>query len=168
MGCHYVDENNNRCDHKYELRYLLFRDPISRETSEVSICPRHFTEFVDEPLIRPVKKLSQKRDNLIAKQNRERAIAKRNDVILLPTYRVKIDDIREQIRRQLSYKCSNILCGTSISTLNPVYSMMVISSLGKISYKFYFCTKSCFDKMRIRTGAMKPVTRKEIPIQKFF
>jgi len=132
MGCHYVDVNNNRCDHKYELRYLLFRDPISRETNEISICPRHFTELVDEPLIRPVKKLSMKRDNLIAKQNRERAIAKRNDVILLPTYRVQIDDIREQIRRQLAYKCSNILCGTSISTLNPVYSMMIV----KINYNF--------------------------------
>jgi len=45
---------------------------------------------------------------------------------------------------------------------------MVISNLGKISYKFYFCSKVCFDKMKIRTGALIPKIRKEIPIQEFF
>ncbi len=168
MGCHHIDEFNNRCDYKYELKYLLFRDPISKQSNEISICLRHFGETVEEPLILPIKKLSYKRDNLIAQEKRERAIAKRNDMVLIPTKRIQIDAVREEIRKKLSLKCSNILCGTSISKLNPVYSMIVISTLGKISYKFYFCSRDCWDKMRIRTGALKPVTRKEIPIQEYF
>jgi len=168
MGCKFLLDNNERCDAKYELKYLLFRDPSSRESKEIEICPRHFVETIDESLINPLKRLFYKRDNLYAKEKREKAIAKRNDVIILPTRRIEIDDIKEQIRKQLGFKCANVICGTSISTLNPVFSMMVISHLGKISYKFYFCSKSCFDKMRIRTGALVPVRRKEIPIQEFF
>lgn len=168
MGCNYINEYNNRCDFNYELKYLLFRDPISKQSNEISICPRHFVETVEEPLVLPLTKLYRKRDNLFAQDKREKAIAKRNDMALIPTKRIQIDAIREEIRKKLSLKCSNILCGTSISTLNPVYSMMIISSLGRVSYKFYFCTRNCWDKMRIRTGALKPVIRKEIPIQKFF
>lgn len=168
MGCHYINDYNSRCDYKYELRYLLFRDPISKQSNEISICPRHFGETVEEPLILPLKKLYRKRDNLFAQDKRERAIAKRNDMALIPTKRIQIDAIREEIRKKQSLICSNVICGTSISKLNPVFSMMIISTLGKISYKFYFCTRDCWDKMRIRTGALKPVIRKEIPIQKFF
>ncbi len=168
MGCHHIDDYNNRCDSKYELKHLLFRDPISKQSNETAICPRHFGETVEEPLILPLKKLFYKRDNLFAQEKRERAIAKRNDMVLVPTKRIQIDAVREDIRKKQSLICSNILCGTSISNLNPVYSMMVISTLGRISYKFYFCTRSCWDKMRIRTGALKPVTRKEIPIQEYF
>lgn len=168
MSCHHVDENDNRCSIHYELKYLLFRDPIAKQSSEIAICPRHFGDNVEEPLILPIKKLYYKRDNLFAQDKREKAIAKRNDMALIPTKRIQIDAVREEIRKKLSLTCSNILCGTSISTLNPVYSMIVISALGKISYKFYFCSRGCWDKMRIRTGALKPVTRKEIPMQKFF
>lgn len=168
MSCNHIDEDNNRCGYHYELKYLLFRDPVSKQSNEIAICPRHFGENVEEPLILPIKKLSYKRDNLIAQEKRERAIAKRNDMVLIPTKRIQIDAVREEIRKKLSLTCSNILCGTSISKLNPVYSMIVISNLGKISYKFYFCSRNCWDKMRIRTGALKPVTRKEIPIQEYF
>lgn len=168
MDCNFIDENNDRCNAKYELKYLSFRDPINRITTEISICPKHFGETIEEPLIRPLKILFRKRDNLYAREKREKAIAKRNDIIILPTRRIEIDDIKDQIRKRLGYKCSNVICGTSISNLNPVYSMLVISLLGKVSYKFYFCTKQCWDKMRIRTGAMIPKHRKEIPIQEFF
>lgn len=168
MGCNFMLDHNERCDAKYELKYLLFRDPNSRDSKEISICPRHFGETIDESLILPLKRLFYKRDNLYAKDKREKAIARRNDVILLPTRRTEIDDIKEQIRKQLGFKCANVICGTSISTLNPVHSMMVISHLGRVSYKFYFCSKVCFDKMKIRTGALLPKIRKEIPIQEFF
>lgn len=168
MGCHHIDDYNNRCDFNYELKYLLFRDPISKKSNEIEICPRHFGETVEQPLILPLKKLFYKRDNLFAQDKREKAIAKRNDMTLVPTKRIQIDAVREEIRKKQSLICSNIICGTSISNLNPVFSMMVISGLGKVSYKFYFCSRSCWDKMRIRTGALKPFTRKEIPIQKFF
>jgi len=168
MGCHYIDEYNNRCDYKYELKNLLFRDPITKESKEISICPRHFGETIEEPLVLPLQKLFHKRDNMYAKEKRERAIAKQNDVVLIPTRRIEIDDIKEQIRKKMSLKCSNVICGTSISNLNPVYSMLVISTLGKVSYKFYFCTKDCWDKMRIRTGALLPKIRREIPLQEYF
>lgn len=167
MGCSYITNNNEKCDARYELKYLLFRDPISRESKETELCPPHFIESVQEPLIKPIKDLSRKRDNLIAKHNRERAIAKRNEVVLLPSRSVEIQDIREQIRKRLAFKCSNILCGTSISNLIPVYSMLVISNLGKISYKFYFCSKTCWDKMRIRTGAIKPLLSKSVPLTEY-
>lgn len=168
MSCNHIDEYNNRCGYQYELKYLLFRDPVSKQSNEIAICSRHFGENVEEPLILPIKKLYYKRDNLFAQEKREKAIAKRNDIALVPTKRIQIDAVREEIRKKLSLTCSNVLCGTSISKLNPVFSMIVISNLGKISYKFYFCSRNCWDKMRIRTGALKPVTRKEIPIQKFF
>ncbi len=46
--------------------------------------------------------------------------------------------------------------------------MIIISNLGKVSFKFYFCTKDCWDKMRIRTGAIvPPKERKEIPLKVF-
>ena len=167
MSCNHIDDYDNRCSYKYELKHLLFRDPISKQSNEISICPKHFGETVEEPLILPLTKLYHKRDNLYAQDKREKAIAKRNDMALVPTKRIQIDAVREEIRKKLSFKCSNILCGTSISNLNPVFSMMIISSLGKISYKFYFCSRGCWDKMRIRSGALKPVTRKEIPLQEF-
>lgn len=167
MGCHYIDDYNNKCDYKYELKNLLFRDPITKESNEITICTTHFGEHVEEPLILPLKKLFIKRDNLFAQERRERAIAKQNDMPLVPNKRIKIDAVKEDIRKKLSFTCSNILCGTSISNQNPVFSMLVITELGKISYKFYFCTRGCWDKMRIRTGALKPITRKEIPLQEF-
>jgi len=168
MSCNHIDDYDNRCGYKYELKYLLFRDPVSKQSNEIAICARHFGETVAEPLILPLQKLYQKRDNLFAQEKREKAIAKRNDMPLVPNKRIQIDAVREDIRKKQSLICCNILCGTSISSLNPVFSMMVISNLGKISFKFYFCTRECWDKMRIRTGALKPVTRKEIPIQEYF
>jgi len=167
MGCSYLTVNNEKCDARYELKYLLFRDPVTRESKEIALCPAHFVETVQEPLITPIRNLSRKRDNLISKHNRERAIAKRNEVVLLPSRSIEIQDIREQIRKRLAFKCSNILCGTSISNLNPVYSMLVISNSGKVSYKFYFCTKTCWDKMRIRTGAIKPIMTKSVPLTEY-
>ncbi len=146
----------------------MFRNPITKESKEIEICARHFTETVEEPLIAPLKVLFRKRDNLYAKQKREIAIAKRNDMVLLPTRRIELDKIKDDIRKYMSYKCSNIICGTSISKLNPVYTMIIISNLGKVSHKFYFCTKECWNKMRIRTGAiMPPKQRKEIPLKVF-
>ncbi len=168
MGCNYINLEGHKCGYNYELRNLLFRNPITKESKEIEICPRHFKETVEEPLIAPLKLLFRKRDNLFAKQKREIAIAKRNDMVLLPTRRIEIDKIKDEIRKTMSYKCSNIICGTSISKLNPVYSMIIISNLGKVSHKFYFCTKECWDKMRIRTGAIvPPKERKEIPLKVF-
>ena len=80
MGCHHIDEYNNRCDFRYELKYLWFRDPISKQSNEISICPRHFGETIEEPLVLPLQKLFHKRDNLFAKQKREIAIAKREAI----------------------------------------------------------------------------------------
>jgi len=89
-------------------------------------------------------------------------------VIISKKKRAELQSIQEKITRLLSFKCSNILCGTSLSSLNPVYSMMIISGLGKISYKFYFCSRTCWDKMQIRTGAIvPPKERKEIPLKVF-
>lgn len=168
MACSYLNINNERCGHKFELKCLLFRDPNSREHQEIEICTRHFGETVEEPLILPVKKLRMKLDNLIARNNRESAIAKKNEVPFNWTERKgEVDRVRKQIQRQLSFKCSNVICGTSLSTLNPLYSMMVISGLGKVSYKFYFCTKACWDKMRMRTGVIKPVIHKSIPLTEY-
>ncbi len=168
MGCNYINLEGNKCKYNYELRNLLFRNPITKESKEIEICPRHFKETVDEPLIAPLKLLFRKRDNLFAKQNRERSIAKREGIVLLPNRAIELDKIKDDIRKYMSYKCSNIICGTSISKLNPVYSMIIISNLGKVSHKFYFCTKECWDKMRIRTGAIvPPKERTEIPLKVF-
>jgi len=147
----------------------LFRNPITKESKEIEICPRHFKETVEDPLIAPIKILSHKRANLISRNNKERALAKKYDKRFpYEEKRAELESLQEKIKRLLSFKCSNILCGTSLSTLNPVYSMMIISGLGKISYKFYFCSKQCWDKMRIRTGAIvPPKERTEIPLKVF-
>ncbi len=168
MGCNYINLEGHKCGYNYELRNLLFRNPITKESKEIEICPRHFKETVEEPLIAPLKLLFRKSDNLFAKQKREIEISKTNDMFLLPTRRIELDKIKDEIRKTMSYKCSNIICGTSISKLNPVYSMIIISNLGKVSHKFYFCTKNCWDKMRIRTGAiLPPKQRTEIPLKLF-
>lgn len=168
MGCNYINLEGHKCGYNYEQRNLLFRNPITKESKEIEICPRHFTETVEEPLIAPLKLLFRKRDNLFAKQSRERTIAKREGIVLLPNRAIELDKIKDDIRKYMSYKCSNIICGTSISKLNPVYSMIIISNLGKVSHKFYFCSKDCWDKMRIRTGAIvPPKERKEIPLKVF-
>ncbi len=167
-GCNYVNLEGHKCEYNYELRNLLFRNPITKESKEIEICPRHFKETVDEPLIMPLKELFRKRDNLFAKQNRERSIAKREGIVLLPNRAIELDKIKDKIRKYMSFRCSNILCGTSISNLNPVYSMIIISNLGKVSHKFYFCTRQCWDKMRIRTGAIiPPKETKNIPLKVF-
>jgi hypothetical protein len=169
MGCSFLDINNHKCDVKHDLKYLLFRDPNTRQHQEIELCTHHFGETVQEPLILPVEKLRRKLDNLMARNNRERQIAKKNEVPFNYKERQgQVDHVRKAIQRQLSFKCSNVICGTSLSTLNPLYSMMVISGLGKVSYKFYFCTKACWDKMRIRTGVLKPIINKSVPLTEFF
>lgn len=169
MGCNVILDNNQKCDAKYELKYIMFRDPINRTSKEIELCPSHFGDLIQLPLLQPIKLLQFKRANLVARNARESKIAKRNDVPFNWVERQnEVSTVTELIKRHYSFKCANVLCGTMISTLNPVYCMIVFSGLGKIINKFYFCTTSCYDKMRIRTGALIPVVRKEVPMQEFF
>lgn len=169
MGCNFILDNNDRCDAKYELKYIMFRDPINHVTKEIELCPRHFGDLIQVPLLQPIKVLQFKRDNLVARNARESKIAKQNDVPFNWAERKgEVSTVTELIKQHYSYKCANVLCGRMISTLNPVYCMIVFSGFGKIINKFYFCSKDCNDKMKIRTGALIPVIRKEIPMQEFF
>lgn len=169
MGCNFIDINEQRCNFNYELKYLLFRNPTTRVSQEIEICPRHFGTEVEEPLILPIRLLRIKKDNLFATISRERQIAKQYDSYYDYTQRKhQLDTIKERIRILISLKCSNILCGAVLPIMSPLYSMMVITHSGKVSYKFYFCSKDCWDKMRIRTGALLPEkARKGIPLSHY-
>jgi len=168
MGCQYIDPDSGRCNFKYELKFLLFRNPITRVSQEIEICPRHFGSEIEEPLIFPVRKLRMVKDNLYSRMNREREIAKQYDSHYdYDKRKAEIDTIQEKIKRMISFKCANVLCGIALSTFSPAYSMFVISRLGKVSYKFYFCGLDCWNKMRIRTGALVPEHRKELLLTHF-
>ena len=149
-----------------QLKELLHWYFFSNNWYQSSCSDSHLIQL---PLLQPIKLLQFKRDNLVARNARESKIAKRNDVPFNWVERQgEVSSVTELIKKHYSFKCANVLCGRMISTLNPVYCMIVFSFLGKIINKFYFCSKECNDKMKIRTGALIPVIRKEIPMQEFF
>jgi len=167
--CDYLEvDNNERCGQQYHVKYLLFRNPDTRETEEVSLCPSHFSECVEEPLIIPIKKLRFKLNNLIARNNRERSIAQTNEVPFnYDERRGQVEKLQKQIQHEIAYKCSNVICGKPLSSQNPVFAMLVISSLGKVSFKFYLCSIQCYTKMRHRVGLIRDNLLKVTPLTEF-
>lgn len=166
--CDYLYENNVRCGVQYDIVYVLFRDPLSRQKEEVALCPRHFGENIEEPLIIPIKKLRFKLGNLIARNNRERTIAKSNDVPFNYDERKgEVEQLQKKIQHEIAYKCSNVICGKALQLGDPVWAMLVISHLGKVSFKFYLCSVECYNKMRHRVGLIKQDLIKVTPLTEF-
>ena len=154
--CDYLFNNNVRCGKDYLTVFVLFRDPITRQSEEVALCPRHFGEEIEEPLIIPIKKLRYKLSNLIARNNRERTIARSNEVPFNYDERKgEVEQLQKKIQHEIAYKCSNVICGKALISSDPVWSMLVVSSLGKVSFKFYLCSVECYNKMRHRVGLIK-------------
>lgn len=166
--CDYLYENNSRCGEKFHVKYVLFRDPESRKTEEVALCPRHFDENVEEPLINPIKKLRFKLSNMIARNNRERKLAKGNDVPFnYDERRGEVDKLQKTIQHEIAYKCANVICGNALQSNNPVWAMLVVNPNGKVSFKFYLCSVECYNKMRHRTGLIKQDLIKVTPLTEF-
>ena len=154
--CDFLYENNERCGQKYQILYVLFRDPESRTTEEVALCPTHFGENIEEPLIIPIKKLRFKLGNLIARNNRERQIARSNEVPFNYDERKgEVDQLQKKIQHEIAYKCSNVICGKALQSGDPVWAMLIVTGLGKVSFKFYLCSIECYNKMRHRVGLIK-------------
>ena len=166
--CDYLYDNNERCGEKFQVKYVLFRDPESRKTEEVALCPRHFGENIEEPLIVPIQRLRFKMGNLIARNNRERKLAKGNDVPFnYDERRGEVDKLKKNIQHEIAYKCSNVICGTALQSNKPVWAMLVVNPNGKVSFKFYLCSIECYNKMRHRVGLIKQDLIKVTPLTEF-
>ncbi len=154
--CDYLDMHNERCGKKFEVRFILFRDPEKRETEEVALCPAHFGEVIEEPLLVPLRHLNFKLSNMIGKNNRERLIAKSNDVPFnYDERKQQVDHLRKEIIHEHSYKCCNVLCGNPLQSNSKVFAMLIFGHSGKQQNKFYLCSAECYQKMRHRTGLIK-------------
>lgn len=154
--CDYLEMNNERCGKKHEVRFVMFRDPDTRETQEVALCPAHFGEVIEEPLLAPIRKLNFQLSNMIGKNNRERQIAKENDTPFdYDIRKQKVDKLRKQIIHEHSYKCCNVLCGQPLQSNSKVFSMIIFGIQGKQQNKFYLCSADCCKKMRHRVGLIK-------------
>ncbi len=166
--CDYLFDNNERCGKDFQVVYVLFRDPMSRKTEEVALCPRHFGENIEEPLMIPIKQLRYKLSNLIARNNRERSIAKANEVPFNYDERKgEVDQLKKKIQHEIAYKCSNVICGKALVSSDPVWAMLIVSHLGKVSFKFYLCSEECYNKMRHRVGLIKVDLVKVQPLTEF-
>lgn len=166
--CDYLSLDNERCGKKFEVMFLHFRDPETRETEEVALCPAHFGEVIEEPLLVPLKKLQFKMTNLIARNNRERQIAKSNDTPFNYNERKdQVDQLRKQIIHEHSYKCCNVLCGAPLKQGSKVFAMLIFNQNGKQLHKFYLCSSECYTKMRHRVGLIKVDLVKVHTLQEF-
>lgn len=154
--CDYLLDNNERCGAKHEMKLVLFRDPNTRETQEVSLCPTHFGETLEEPLLLPIRKLQFKLSNMLAKNNRERQMFKSSDTPYDYDFRKQqVDHLRKEIIHEHSYKCCNVLCGNPLQSGSKVFAMLIFNEHGKQVNKFYLCGEDCCRKMRHRVGLIK-------------
>ena len=154
--CDFLFENNERCGKDFQVVYVLFRDPMTRKTEEVALCPRHFGDEIEEPLIIPIKKLRYKLSNLIARNNRESKIAKSSETPFnYDERRGEVEQLQKKIQHEIAYKCSNVICGKALQSNDPVWAMLLVNRNGKVSFKFYLCSSECYNKMRHRVGLIK-------------
>ena len=154
--CDFLLDNNERCGAKHEMKLVMFRDPYTRETQEVALCPKHFGEVLEEPLLFPIRKLNMKLSSMIAKNNRERQMFRSSDTPFDYEFRKQqVDHLRKQIIHEHSYKCCNVLCGNPLQSTGKVFSMLIFNENGKQLHKFYLCSAECCMKMRHRVGLIK-------------
>ena len=166
--CDYLEINNERCGKKFESRYILFRDPDKRVTEEVALCPSHFGEVIEEPLLQPLRQLNFKLSNMIAKNNRERQMFKSSDTPFdYDIRKQQVDHLRKEIIHEHSYKCCNVLCGNPLQSNQKVFAMIIFGSSGKQQNKFYLCSSECYQKMRHRVGLIKVEVAQMHKLQEF-
>ncbi len=162
--------NEDRCASTYTLFTIIFFDPEESDTSKIIyICQRHYN-FVFEELKRDYDQLSLKAKIKQSQLEKKIEWSRRNDVYVdIKSERGMIDQIYRRIKVIKRTTCRNSLCVADLNNVRArLYSCIVFGFKGTVKDTLYFCSRNCWNKIRVRCGIVStPLERQRTLDQRF-
>lgn len=161
--CNFILDNDQVCNKTFYLHGIIFLNPETPGTIErVDLCKLHYESLTDDHTQR-IRQFQMQLKNMIAQNERQRLIAKKNDIPYNDTIIwQKISDLRSLLSHINTTECKNYLCMADISKIDQykkIYTVITLKPSNKIQFKFYFCSLKCFNSFRSRCGIVMPIQK---------